>query len=69
MKCKFPTKEACMMGHREKLKNGSEHDLAGHPQWRWRSHMSKRHKKWSYWKNQINRRLRRQAKQEVRRLE
>ena len=55
-----------MMGHREELKTGSEHDLAGSPQHRWRKYMPNNHSKWSYWKNRINRRLRREAKQALR---
>jgi hypothetical protein len=51
-----------MMGHREKLKGGMEYDLAGHPEHRWRKYMVKRAGKWTYWKNKINRRNRKQAK-------
>ncbi len=53
-----------MMGHREFLKCGSEVDLAGHPQHRWRKYMTKRG--WHYWKNRINRRTRHEIKRELR---
>ncbi len=62
LSCKALTKEAYMMGHREKLKGGMEYDLAGHPEHRWRKYMVKRAGKWTYWKNKINRRNRKQAK-------
>lgn len=56
-----------MMGHREKLKGGDEHDLAGDPQHRWRKYMTRRAGVWKYWKNRINRRNRREIRMELRR--
>lgn len=55
-----------MMGHREELKGGYEHDCAGHPQHRWRKCLPKGHRKWSYVKNRINRRNRREGKKALR---
>ena len=56
-----------MMGHREKLKGGDEHDLAGDPQHRWRKYITRRAGVWKYWKNRINRRNRREIRMELRR--
>ena len=53
-----------MMGHREKLKGGHEYDLAGHPQHRWRKYMPNNYGKWTYWKNRINRRNRKEARRQ-----
>lgn len=55
-----------MMGHREKLKTGPEHDLAGIPGHRWRDVLQSRAGYWWYWKNRINRRNRHTTKLELR---